>query len=97
MSARRSTSTFAASSRGYDRLSPTPSTSAHRSTSTFAASSRGYDHLSPTPSTSARRSISTLAASSRSSARFADFVYIGSPLYTDMALYIDTFGGFCVC
>jgi hypothetical protein len=29
--------------------------------------------------------------------RFANFVYVSSPLYTDMALYIDTFGGFCVC
>jgi hypothetical protein len=29
--------------------------------------------------------------------RFAAFIYVGSPLYTDMALYIDTFGSFCVC
>jgi hypothetical protein len=29
--------------------------------------------------------------------RFADFVYVGSSLYTDMVLYINTFGGFCVC
>jgi hypothetical protein len=28
---------------------------------------------------------------------FAVFVYVGSPLHTDMALYIDTFGGFYVC
>jgi hypothetical protein len=65
MLARRSSSTFVASSRGYDRPSPTPSTSACRSSSTFAASSRGYDRLSPTPSMSAHRSSSTFAASSR--------------------------------
>jgi hypothetical protein len=52
-SACHSTSTFAASSRGYDRASPTPSTSAHRLTSTLAASSGGCDRLSLTPSSSA--------------------------------------------
>jgi hypothetical protein len=69
MLARRSSSTFVASSRGYDLPSPTPSTSACRSSSTFAASSRGYGYPSPPSYTSARRSSSTFAASSRGNGR----------------------------
>jgi hypothetical protein len=58
-----------ASSRGYDRLSPTPSMLVRCSSSTLAASSRGHGRVSLTLSTSARRSTPTLVASSRGSAR----------------------------
>jgi hypothetical protein len=64
MLARRSSSTFTASSRGYDHPLLTPSTSACRSSSTFAASSRDYGCPSPPSSTSACRSSSTFVASS---------------------------------
>jgi hypothetical protein len=55
--------------------------SARHSSATFAASSRGYDRLSSTPSLPLY--IDSRGFFTRFCPRFANFVFIGLPLYID--------------